>query len=184
MDAKNYHKLTWDNLCCMFTSKKVLKSKSNLNFTKTTNLITWLSHSETSHEMLRFLNTMHDELFKTFSIIYHNLHIGYHELLTNLKIFKLCLHFIKLKNSSTASGFSCFANKMFKISSNFTGKVLKMTQLHEYHFSTNFTLLFYALAVQIWLLRKKSLNDRKLLNIVNISRNVSNWNIEYKVMSL
>jgi hypothetical protein len=39
--------------------------------------------------------------------------------------------------------------KVFKISSNYTDKVLKMIQLHEYDFSTNFTTLLYALAVQI-----------------------------------
>jgi hypothetical protein len=37
---------------------------------------------------------------------------------------------------------------MFEISTNFMGKVLKRT-LHKYHFSTNFTPLLYALAVQI-----------------------------------
>jgi hypothetical protein len=40
-------------------------------------------------------------------------------------------------------------NKLFEILSTFMGKVLKMYQLHEYHFYTNHTLLFYALAVQI-----------------------------------
>jgi hypothetical protein len=38
---------------------------------------------------------------------------------------------------------------LFEISSTFMDKVLKMYQLHEYHFYTNYTLLFYALAVQI-----------------------------------
>jgi hypothetical protein len=39
--------------------------------------------------------------------------------------------------------------KMFKISSNSMGKVLKMIKLNEYNFSTNFTPLLYALVVQI-----------------------------------
>jgi hypothetical protein len=34
--------------------------------------------------MLRFLNTMRDDLLKIFDIIYQKLHIGYHELLMNL----------------------------------------------------------------------------------------------------
>jgi hypothetical protein len=67
----------------------------------------------------------------------------------NLMIFKLYLHFIQLKNIATACGFSRFAIKMFKISFNFMDKFLKMIQLHEYDFSTNFTPLLYALAVQI-----------------------------------
>jgi hypothetical protein len=33
--------------------------------------------------------------------------------------------------------------------------VLKMIKLHEYHFSTNFTPLLYALAVQIWRIWQK-----------------------------
>jgi hypothetical protein len=88
-------------------------------------------------------------------MIYHKLHIGYHEPSTNLMILKLYLHFIQLKNIATACGFSWFANNMFKISSNFMSKVLKMIQLHGYDFSTNFTTLFYGLAVQIWHIRQK-----------------------------
>jgi hypothetical protein len=33
--------------------------------------------------------------------------------------------------------------------------VLKMIQLHEYDFSTNFTTLLYALAFQIWRIQQK-----------------------------
>jgi hypothetical protein len=60
--------------------------------------------------MFRFLNTVREKFFETFSIVYHNLPIGYHELSTNLKIFKLHLHFIRLKNISKTLGFSCFMN--------------------------------------------------------------------------
>jgi hypothetical protein len=63
--------------------------------------------------------------------------------------FKLHLHLIQLKNISNTRGFSFLMNKLFEILSTFMGKVLKMYQLHEYHFYTNHTLLFYALAVQI-----------------------------------
>jgi hypothetical protein len=58
----------------------------------------------------------------------------------NLIIFKLCLHFIELKNISKSRRFLCLTNKMFKNPTNFIDKVLKWTQLHEYHFSTYFTL--------------------------------------------
>jgi hypothetical protein len=47
--------------------------------------------------MFQFLNTVREKLFETFSIVYHNLLVGYHELSTNLMEFKLCLHFIQLK---------------------------------------------------------------------------------------
>jgi hypothetical protein len=41
-----------------------------------------------------------------------------------------------------------------QISSNFMDKVLKMIKLHEYHFSTNFIPLLYALAVKNWRIRQ------------------------------
>jgi hypothetical protein len=90
--------------------------------------------------MSRFVNTMHDELFKTFLYYFHNLLIVYHEVSTNLMIFKLHLHFIQLKNISKSHRFPYLTNKMFEISTNFMDKMLKWTQLHEYHFSMNFTL--------------------------------------------
>jgi hypothetical protein len=34
------------------------------------------SHSESSSEILRFLNTIYDNLLKTFYMIYYKLHIG------------------------------------------------------------------------------------------------------------
>jgi hypothetical protein len=84
MDAKNYHKVGRDNLCWMFTREKVLKSISNLNFIKATNLInaSGSRNSKTSRDMFRFLNTMRMrvDLFKTISIIYQKLHIGYYVL--------------------------------------------------------------------------------------------------------
>jgi hypothetical protein len=104
--------------------------------------------------MLRFLNIIHDDLLKT---LYDLSQASHREswALDKSRDFKLCLHFIQFENIATACGFSWFANKMFKISSNFMDKVLKIIQLHEYHFSTNFTPLLYALAVQIWRIRQK-----------------------------
>jgi hypothetical protein len=87
-----------------------------------------------SSVMHQFLYTLRDKLFKIFSIVYPKVPIGYHEHSTNLVNLKLHLHFIKFKNISKAHGFPFFANKIFKISSNFMGRVLKRTQLHEYFF--------------------------------------------------
>jgi hypothetical protein len=42
---------------------------------------------------------------------------------------------------------------------------LKRYQLHKYHFSTNYTLLFYTLAVQIWFIRKKFYQQKKFFKI-------------------
>jgi hypothetical protein len=100
---------------------------------------------------------------------------------TNLMIFKLHLHFIQLKNNATACVFSWFANKMFIISSNFIDKVLKIIQLHEYDFSTNFTTLLYALAVQIWRIRQKFF---KWHIIVKISKLIEiSINLKYEVQN-
>jgi hypothetical protein len=83
-------------------------------------------------------------------MIYHKLHIGYHERLTNLMIFELCLHFIQLKNITAACGFSWFANKMFKVSSNFIDKVLKMIQYINTIFHKLYSIILYTLAFQIF----------------------------------
>jgi hypothetical protein len=96
--------------------------------------------------MPRFLNTMHDKMFKTFLYYFHSLPVVYHEVSTNLIILKLHLHFIKLKNISKSYRFSCLANKMFKNSTIFMDKVLKWTQFfHKLYliilctFSSNLT---------------------------------------------
>jgi hypothetical protein len=44
-------------------------------------------HYRTSSEMLWFVNTMRDEIFKTFPTHYHNFPIAYHDLSMNLMIF-------------------------------------------------------------------------------------------------
>jgi aminopeptidase C len=68
--------------------------------------------------------------------------------------FKLRLDFIQLKNISNTRGFPFIRNKIYEISNIFMAMTLKRYQLHKYHFSTNYTLLFYALAVQIWFIQK------------------------------
>jgi hypothetical protein len=70
---------------------------------------------------------------------------------------------------------------MFIISSNFIDKVLKIIQLHEYDFSTNFTTLLYALAVQIWRIRQKFF---KWHIIVKISKLIEiSINLKYEVQN-
>jgi hypothetical protein len=102
---------------------------------------------------------------KPFFTIFHNLPIVYHGLSTNLVAFKLCLHFIQLKNFSNTRGLPYFINKMYEISNTFMGTTLKRYQLHEYHFSMNYILLFYALAVQIWFIRRKFYQQKKFFKI-------------------
>ena len=47
---------------------------------------------DSSSEILWFINIdiVRDRLCETFSIFYHGLHVRYHEILTNLMIFRLC----------------------------------------------------------------------------------------------
>jgi hypothetical protein len=73
-----------------------VKTQFECHFTYKPNYIfrNSMKHSETSSEILRFLNTIYDNLLKTLYMIYHKLHIGYHEPSTNLMIFKPYLHFI------------------------------------------------------------------------------------------
>ena len=59
-----------------------------------------LNHSQrydSSSEILHFVNIIHDILCKTFSIFCHILHVWYHEILTNLMIFRLHFLFYNLK---------------------------------------------------------------------------------------
>ena len=123
--------------------------------------------------MLQFPNNLRVDLFKTLSTIYHKLHITYHELLTNLMIYRIIFYLLQLKNNETARRFPCFTNKMFKLPSNFMSKVLKMTNLHQYHFFTYFTSLFYALPVQIRRIRNNcSTSNINLRNMKHIHSDV------------
>ena len=128
MDPTNYQNYTRINLCSLLRIQKVLKSnpiQSSL----------WLqilqNPSQCYHsscEILRFVNIVHDILCETFSIFYHSLHVWYHEILTNLMIFRHRLLFLEFKNHSATRSWSCFLNKMCEISFHFPGKTSHYTQ--------------------------------------------------------
>ena len=82
---------------------------------------------DSSCEIPRFVNIIHDRLSETFSIFYHSLHVWYHEILTNLMIFRLRLLFLEFKNHSATRSWSCFLNKMFEISFHFPSKASHRT---------------------------------------------------------
>ena len=71
---------------------------------------------DSSFEILWFVNIVHDILCETFSIFYHSLHVWYHEILTNLMIFRLRLLFLEFKNHLATCSWSCLLNKMFESS--------------------------------------------------------------------
>ena len=85
-------------------------------------------------EMSWFVSIVRNNVHQTFSKFYHILHIRYHDISTSFMIFGLRLHFIEFKNNSSASSWSCFVKKMFKISGLFLDTASHYTQYHEYHF--------------------------------------------------
>ena len=128
MNPKKYQNYTWINLYSLLPIQKVLKSNLNLIVTLTPNLTE-------SFSTLRFF-FWDTSLCKyhTWQIIwnllnfYHGLHVWYHEILTNLMIFRLRLLFLEFKNHSATRSWSCFQNKMFEICLHFLGKGSHQTQ--------------------------------------------------------
>jgi len=74
---------------------------------------------ETSSKMLSFVSNILDNFYETISIFYHSFHVSYHDILTNLMIFRLRLIFIEFKTYSATRSLSCFVNKMFEFSFQF-----------------------------------------------------------------
>jgi hypothetical protein len=128
--------------------------------------------------MLRFLNTIRHGLFKTSPYYFSQPSHSISRALDKSHDFQTPFVFNTIKNISNTRGFSFPANKLFEFSSTFIGKVLKRHKLHEYHFSTHYTLLFYALALQIWFIRKNPINQNNSLKIAKILIWLHNWNIE------
>ena len=81
-----------------------------------------------SSEMLSFVSNVRDNFYETCSIFYHSLHVWYHDILTNLIIFRLRLIFIEFKNNAAARSWSCFVKKMFDFSFQFLDKASHWTQ--------------------------------------------------------
>jgi len=114
MDPKNYQNHTWINLCSLLPIQKVLKSNPIRSSLWLQILPNPSQCDDSSYEILRVVNIIHDILCETFSIFYHNLPIWYHEILTNLMIFRLCLLFLEFKNHSATRSWSCFLTRCSK----------------------------------------------------------------------
>ena len=63
---------------------------------------------DSSSEILRFVNIVHDRFVQNLFNFYHSLHVWYHEILINLMIFGLRLLFLEFKNHSVTCSWSCF----------------------------------------------------------------------------
>ena len=128
MDLKNYQTYTWINLCSLLPIQKVLKSNPNLIISLTPNLTEsfstlWFFFWDTS-----FCKHHIWHIMQNLSIFYHILHVWYHEILTNLMIFRLHLLFLEFKSHTTTRSWSCFLNKMFEISFHSPSKASQWTQ--------------------------------------------------------
>ena len=128
MNPKIYQNYTWINLCSLLPIQKVLKSNPNSIVSLTPNLTE-------SFSMLQFFfwdtsfckhSTWH--IVQNHLNFYHSLHVGYHVILTNLITFRLRLLFLEFKSQTATRLWSCFLNKMFKISFHSPGKASHWTQ--------------------------------------------------------
>ena len=100
MDLKNHQNFTLSNLCCLLFIQKVLNSNNNSTINLTPNLIGSFLTLWFFFEDVSIYKHLRDKVCKTSSIVSHNLHIWYYDILPNLIIFRLCLLFLKfLKNS-------------------------------------------------------------------------------------
>ena len=129
MNPKNT-KITHESIYVLYCLYKKFWSQTLIRsiVTLTPNLTEFFSTLRFFFEILRFVDIVHDRLYETFSIFYHSLHIWYHEILTNLMIFRFRLLFLEFKNHSATRLWSCFLNKIFEISFYFLGKASHRTQ--------------------------------------------------------
>ena len=75
--------------------------------------------------------------------------VSTYDIMTNIMIFILYLHFIEVKNNSAARSWSCFVKKVVEISFHFWKRPPIGLNKHEYNFSINHIPLFEALAIHI-----------------------------------
>ena len=129
------------DIICGGCDKKLRRFHASLSCTMLTTLSVSSWNHETSSEILRFVSIVRDNLRETFSNFYHNLHIWYHDISTSFKIFGLRLLFIEFKDNSTASSWSCFVNKMFKIGGLVLDTASHYTKKYEYHFFIHFFII-------------------------------------------
>ena len=119
MDSKNNKNLTWNNPSWLLPIQKVLKSNLNSIVTLTQKLNESCTILLNFFGILCFVINIRHNFCKTFSIFYHNLHIWYHDIMTNIMIFIAHLLFIEFKTYLVTRSWKCFANKIFEFSFQF-----------------------------------------------------------------
>ena len=119
MDSKNNENWTWNNPSWLLPIQKVLKSNLNSIVTLTQKLNESCTILLNFFGVLRFVINICHNFCKTFSIFYHNHHMWYHDIMTNLVIFRVHLLFIEFKTYLVTRSWKCFANKIFEFSFQF-----------------------------------------------------------------
>ena len=100
MDPKNYQNFTLSNLCCLLPIQKVLNSNNNSTSIWLQILSDPSQLYDSSSEMYQFVSTYVTKVCEISSTFFHNLHIWYYNILSNLIIFRLCLLFLKFLENS------------------------------------------------------------------------------------
>ena len=160
MDPKNYQNYTWINLCSLLPIKKVLKSNPNLIISLTPNLTKsfstlWFFFWDTS-----FCKHHTWHIVRNLLNFFHNLHIWYHEILTNLMMFRLCLLFYNLKAKRPHIHGHVSWTRCVKFL--FISRVRPHTRLSNMNiiFQLIYSII-WILVVQIW--QKNSMKSNKLI---------------------
>ena len=106
---------------------------------------------DSSSEMLRFVNIVRDKLCETFSIFYHSLHVWYHQIMTNLMIFRLRFLFLEFKNHLATTFVVVLPEQDVRIFFSFLGWRLTLDSITWISFFYSFYWIIWILVVQIWL---------------------------------
>ena len=97
MVSNNYQNFTLNKLCLYCMYKKIC-SQITIRQAFWLQILSNPSRNyDSSFEMLRFINIVHDTICKIFAIFYHSLYAWYHHIMTNPIIFRLHMFFLNLK---------------------------------------------------------------------------------------
>ena len=137
--------------------------KANLNWTITLTKSNWifLNYMTFCSEMLSFVSNVHDNFYETCSIFYHSLHVWYHDILTNLIIFRLRLIFIEFKTYSARTFVVMFREQDVRIFLSILQQCLKLDSITWISFFHSLYYIIVQLGITFDKLVEIHLNDRK-----------------------
>ena len=115
----------------------------------------------TTSEMLRFVSNVRDNFYETCSIFYHSLHVWYHDILTNLIIFRLRLIFIEFKTYLACTFVVMFREQDVRIFLSILQQCLKLDSITWISFFHSLYYIIVQLEITFDKLVEIHLNDRK-----------------------